>query len=270
LPITGPRIGLNKNAQLRDPFMFYRVFALMSFALLSNCLLLPSALGQESESGWSEKIEEFLRAGKTAEALSTADKVVEANPKSWSVYLMRGGVRFRAGKLDESLADFDKSIELDPQSEAHNWQRGIALYYAKKYQEGREQFELHRRVNPNDVENSVWHFMCVAKLEGPEKARAVLIPSAGDSRPPLMDVLELFRGKKTPEDIANAAEKFKAGTRTGASARFYVYLYIGLYFEAMGDDQLAREWIKKSLETEITGYMADVGRFHLQYYKPTK
>ncbi len=250
--------------------MFCRLNALVLLAFMSHCFFSQPASAQDSEASWSEKIEKFLSEGKTAEALNAADKVVEANPMSWSVYLMRGGVRFRAGKLDESLADFDRSIELDPQSEAHNWQRGIALYYAKKYQEGREQFELHRRVNPNDVENSVWHFMCVAKLDGPEKARAVLIPSAGDSRPPLMDVLELFRGKKTPEDIAKAAEKYKAGTRTGDSARFYGYLYIGLYYEAIGDDKLAREWITKSLETKTGGYMADVGRFHLQYYKQAK
>ena len=112
--------------------MLFRLNAFVLLAFLSHCFFSQRASAQDSEASWSEKIEKFLSEGKTAEALSAADKVVEANPKSWSVYLMRGGVRFRAGKLDESLADFDRSIALDPQSEAHNWQRGIALSSGRK------------------------------------------------------------------------------------------------------------------------------------------
>ena len=26
------------------------------------------------------------------------------------------------------------------------------------------QFELHQRVNPQDVENAVWHYLCKVKL----------------------------------------------------------------------------------------------------------
>ena len=35
--------------------------------------------------------------------------------------------------------------------------------YAGRYQDCREQFESHRTVNPDDVENAAWHFLCVAR-----------------------------------------------------------------------------------------------------------
>jgi hypothetical protein len=37
-------------------------------------------------------------------------------------------------------------------------------------------FYAGRTVNPNDVENAAWHFLCVARAESPEKARAALLP----------------------------------------------------------------------------------------------
>ena len=83
---------------------------------------------------------------------------------------------FLAGRLSESVAGFDCVAALAPQAAPQLWQRGIALYYAGRYQDCRAQFESHRTVNPNDVENPAWHFMCVAKAESPAKARAALLP----------------------------------------------------------------------------------------------
>ena len=75
-----------------------------------------------------------------------------------------------AGRIEASLVKLDKVVELSPASEPYLWQRGIAQYFAGKYPEGRKQFESHRKVNPNDVENATWHFLCVAATEGVETA----------------------------------------------------------------------------------------------------
>src|SRR5262245_66409645 len=74
---------------------------------------------------------------------------------------------FLAGRINESVAGFDRVVALAPQAAPQLWQRGIALYYAGRYKDCRAQFESHRTVNPNDVENPAWHFMCVAKAESP-------------------------------------------------------------------------------------------------------
>jgi len=79
---------------------------------------------------------------------------------------------FERGRVVESAAGFDNLIKLVPDSAPQLWQRGIALYYAGRYKDCRAQFESHRTVNPNDVENAVWHFLCVTRESGVEKARA--------------------------------------------------------------------------------------------------
>lgn len=74
---------------------------------------------------------------------------------------------FQAGRISESVSGFDRLAKLVPDAVPQLWQRGVALYYAGRYQDCRAQFESHRTVNPNDVENSAWHFLCVARGESP-------------------------------------------------------------------------------------------------------
>src|SRR5262245_5376743 len=61
---------------------------------------------------------------------------------------------FQEARVAESVDGFDNLARLVPSIAPELWQRGIALYYAGRYKECRAQFELHRTVNPNDVENA--------------------------------------------------------------------------------------------------------------------
>jgi len=61
---------------------------------------------------------------------------------------------FQAGRIAQSVAGFDRVVSLAPRSAPQLWQRGIALYYAGRFNDCRQQFELHRTVNPDDVENA--------------------------------------------------------------------------------------------------------------------
>src|SRR3984893_13167998 len=112
---------------------------------------------------------------------------------------------FRRGRIAESVAGFDALAKLVPDEAPQLWQRGIALYYAGRYQDCRAQFESHRTVNPDDVENAAWHFLCVARGESPEKAKRALLPVGPDSRVPMREINEMFRGKYTPEQVMRAA-----------------------------------------------------------------
>ncbi|MEO7156502.1 MAG: hypothetical protein ABI039_03005 [Vicinamibacterales bacterium] len=85
---------------------------------------------------------------------------------------------FRAGRIEQSLAGFDRVALLSPAEAPYLWQRGIAQYYAGQFRDCRDMFISHRRVNPDDVENAVWHFLCVAKAESPEAARQQILRSA--------------------------------------------------------------------------------------------
>ena len=196
-------------------------------------------------------------------ALADYEACAKSNPKYPLVWQKRGELHFRLGNFKESVADFDKFLELIPDQAPHHWQRGISLYYAGRFDDGAKQFDSHKTVNPYDVENAVWHFLCVARASSAEKARASLIPIERDSRVPMMQIHALFAGKLTADDVLAAA-------RIGSSAAqdnqlFYAHLYLGIYFEAIGDAKKAREHIFKSAtDFKSEHYMGDVARVHAQ------
>jgi lipoprotein NlpI len=201
-------------------------------------------------------------------AIADFDEVLKRDPTAAGLYQLRGWSKFRLGKFDESIADFDRVIALVPAQEPQHWQRGIVYYYAKRFADGRKQFELHQTVNPNDVENAVWHYLCVARLVGVDKARATLIPIEGDGRVPMMQVHALFEGKAKPEDVLKAAETGDLKLARRNRQLFYAHLYLGLYFEAAGDALQAREHILKAASDYTSDdYMGDVARVHAQLLK---
>lgn len=170
---------------------------------------------------------------------------------------------FFAAKPKESVAAFDKLIALAPEAKPQLWQRGLSLYYAGDFQAGREQFEVHQTVNGNDVENAAWHFLCIAKSEGVEAARKVFIPIEGDTRIPMKEVHALFAGKGSEEAVLKAAEEGE-GERL-RNHRCYAHLYLGLYFEALGDDAKAKQhMLKAAKDFSMDHYMGRVAQVHVK------
>jgi lipoprotein NlpI len=165
---------------------------------------------------------------------------------------------FLAGRVAQSVVGFDQVVKLAPEAAPQLWQRGIALYYVGRYQDCRAQFESHRTVNPNDVENPAWHFLCVARAESPEKARAALLPVGPDQRSPMREIYQMFRGSTSPEAVLAAGGDSQSG-------RFYAELYVGLYYEATGNDQKALEHLRAAASDRYAsagGYMHTVAKLH--------
>ena len=116
------------------------------------------------------------RKGNFGKALLDLDKLVEALPGVDQLRQRRGVTRFFNGDMKGAISDFDAYLKNNPAREPHHWQRGLAYYYAGEFEKGIKQFEIHQDVNSNDVENAVWHFLCVNKVKGFEEAeRASLI-----------------------------------------------------------------------------------------------
>ena len=180
---------------------------------------------------------------------------VEQSPQA---IMIRAVAAFEKGHFVESATAFDELAKTVPEQVPQLWQRGIALYYAGRYDDCRRQFEAHRTVNPDEVENAVWHFLCVARGESPAKARAALLPVGPDARRPMREVYQMFRGTLRPEQVLSAA-----GTQP--AALFYAHLYVGLYFEAQGMTVRALEHINIAAADRFEregGYMHMVARVH--------
>jgi tetratricopeptide (TPR) repeat protein len=167
---------------------------------------------------------------------------------------------FASGNIPESVMVFDTLARLVPSQAPALWQRGIALYYAGRFEDCRMQFESHRTVNPDDVENAAWHFLCVARARSVTAARAALLPVGPDARVPMREVYRMFRGELELADVLAAA-----GSRP--DGQFYAHLYIGLYSEALGLRSRARDHLGVAAEERyagVGGYMHMVARVHVR------
>ncbi|KAA5540192.1 tetratricopeptide repeat protein [Roseiconus nitratireducens] len=204
-----------------------------------------------------------LRRGHRTEALQLArqlaDQPVPRNLRSATADLL-----LRAGDPDRAVKLFDQFLDDSPNDKPYLWQRGISLYFAGKYAEGAEQFEVHRKVNPNDVENAAWHYLCVAKKESPEKAQQLLLPAPGDLREPMDEVLEMLR-TGDPDGVSRRMDAIAASDAAHRSARFYGHLYLGLFADAQGRKAEARKQMESAVRFADRGYMGDVARVYADH-----
>lgn len=229
-------------------------------ALASATQAIEAAPGQPE--GWIRRAQLYDSHGEHTKAVADYTEAIKLDPRNADALQRRGEANFKCGRIAESISDFDKVIGLVPDRKPYHWQRGISLYYAGRFAEGRQQFALHRTVNPNDVENAVWHFLCTARAEGLEAARKNLIPIENDARVPMAQIHQLFAGRADPQDVLAAARAAHSQGRAG-EPMFYAHLYLGIYYEALGDKVKAREYISKAAErSKENGYMGDVARVH--------
>ena len=210
--------------------MGFRPVPNASFAILSTIvavLAVAPACAQEPRELTVIDAVEALQKGNPKEAVRLTTELLSANDPNTSAYWVRakayealsefgsavddyaallehrpddpqllnaiGSAAFKNADMRRSIEAFDAAIEQEPAQAPHHWQRGISYYYAKQFEDGEKQFQIHRTVNPQDVENSVWHFLCAVPLIGTVNARAQLIPIDNDARVPMMQIYELFR-----------------------------------------------------------------------------
>jgi lipoprotein NlpI len=220
----------------------------------------------------ADDVGQFLAEARAATAAAKHDVAVrvytaalDRDPKLVAVRDARGDSYLKLGKFTEAIADFDAFLAAHPDRAAEHWRRGIALYFAGRYVDGVKQFDLHRTVNPEDVENSAWHYLCNVRATNRDTARKALLPVSKDARVPMAQVLELFAGKLQPRDVIAAADSAGLTGDRLTAARFYAHLYVGLYYEGDGDAKRAKEHITTAVEKyKVPGYMWDVANVHLK------
>ncbi|MEL7497385.1 MAG: hypothetical protein AAFN77_07215 [Planctomycetota bacterium] len=203
------------------------------------------------------------------EAFRWIDAVCLAQPNNDFYQAQKGKVAFMTCKFPECVEAYDQVIKIDTSLKPQLWQRGLALYYADQFKEGVEQFEQHQKVNSQDVENSVWHFLCEAKVSNVETARKQMIDIQEDSRIPMYEIFEMFAGRKKPEDVIKAAqstERASAGSPGHKLQLYYAYLYVGLFQEINGDAKASLESMNKAKDAwplSRGDFMGEVARVHI-------
>ncbi|MBL4883040.1 MAG: hypothetical protein JKY95_00710 [Planctomycetaceae bacterium] len=209
---------------------------------------------------------------RSAEAVKLLTEILKHEPKNSAIWYRRACENFRIGQFKQSVADFDQFVELNPAAEQKLWERGISHYYAGMHKQGAEQFALYQTYHDNDVENSVWRYICMVKTDGVEKARKEMLTIKNDPRIPLMTSYAMFQGKATAEDVLADAKAGNPEPEVLAGRMFYAQLYLGLYYEAHSKPELAKKYITQAWKDHektqgISRYMWNVARVHAEFLK---
>lgn len=185
------------------------------------------------------------------------NQIIGERPNEPQAYVRRGMLNFKLAKIEESIEDFDRAEKLDPRLSPYLWQRGLSYYYAERFDEGAKQFELDLTVNAQDVEETVWRYLCIARLKGVSEAQNSLLVVRNDPRLVMRRVYELYAGNCTLDDV------LAAGQKEGRRGMFYSHLYVGLYYEAQEEVERACEYIVKAVnEYQLDDYMWHLASVH--------
>ena len=132
---------------------------------------------------------------------------------------------------------------------------------ADRFNDGAEQFATDVSVNPNDTEEAIWNFLCVARAKGFDEAQKNMLRVGVDRRPVMRAALQLFQGETDEAPLQQFA------TSDSASDTFYANLYLGLFREAKADAAGARKFITAAASSrygKLSGdYMADLAKVHV-------
>lgn len=205
-----------------------------------------------------------LQKGDNQTAVLSADAMMRQHPDDNRAMRLSADIYLRTGKLEWSARLFDRFVKAEPDAKPEMWQRGIALYFIGDYKRAAEQFEVHRKVNPNDVENAAWHFLCIAKADSFEAATKELLPAPNDSRAPMDEVLQMLKTGDTDSVIARV-EEFAADSEARESAEFYGDFYLGLYADAKGNQAEAKKYLDRAADGAEHHYMGDIARVYAKY-----
>ena len=178
----------------------------------------------------------------------------------------RAEIDFERGRLAEAVAGFNRVAALVPSVAPTLWQRGIALYYLGRFEECAAQFAAFHTIDPTDLENASWHFLCVARSQSVERARTTLLKAGPDPRILRTEIYDMLRGRLSPDELIAMA------TKSVPIVQFYAHLYVGLYAEAQGDRPTAMTHIATAAGDQyrsIGGFMNVVAQVHLARLRST-
>ncbi|GJP56890.1 hypothetical protein CLOM_g15948 [Closterium sp. NIES-68] len=168
---------------------------------------------------------------------------------------------FIENEVEASLAEFEAALELDPSQIPYLWQRGLSLFYLNRFAEASQQFRACIAANSRDAEESIWYFVSEARANGADSARESMPEVPRDPGKVLRAAYDMFKSGADPLQVLAAA-----GDDEGGSSAFYARLYVGLFFEIMGDEATSRKYMQSAAATEYacrsSDYMAAVARVH--------
>lgn len=164
------------------------------------------------------------------------DRDRQCTPSAY--FSQRGAAAFKRNQVEESCDAFDQVINLAPQYAASMWQRGLSLFYCERLEDGMAQFALDVTENPNDTEESIWHYLCNARhraatdgaSQAASAAQSEMLRVGRETRPVMRAAMALYTGDGTVEQLLAmaSADSSSCATDSYDMGSCYNYFYTHL------------------------------------------
>ena len=176
------------------------------------------------------------------------------------------------GDFEKAQWAFNAVLFLDPSWRPRLWQMGLCHYYTCHYDKGMHQFEADMDVNGGDLEEVLWHFICKSRKMGFKNARNdgfLPLRSENISPPPMAEVLQLFQGVGTTDNVLAACTDLSGcvvESYNGTNALAYGHFYIGIYHELQGRNEEAESHLKRAAGFGNPDYMGRLMKTHYELF----
>jgi len=211
--------------------------------LLDRAVQLDSA----NQFAYIKRAQLFDLIGNNTRAIQDCSAALSLNPTFADVYQLRGCNHFKVGNVPAAVRDWQIFIQLKPEKETDHWQICVGHALLGNYEEARKRFEWHWTENTEDMEVAFWHFLCVARTEGLEKARDNLMKVSGETRVPMAQLYSLYKGVGSEADVWLAVEYGSPDETERAKREFFATYYLGLLRQCEGQLKKAKTLVSKAL-----------------------
>ncbi len=196
--------------------------------LLTEALAVPDLSVDQRAELTLHRAFAYDENGEYNHAIVDYDSVLEMKPGASQVYFRRGIARREKGEYEQALGDFEAAAKSAAPGVA-DWpflygDRGVVRFALGRYGEAAKDFGRVVTAEPSDAYGILWLHISRSRAGAPEPAKFTeeAAKIQGDDWPNA--VLELYRGKMTPQQLQTVATEGDEEERQfkGCEADFFI------------------------------------------------
>jgi len=215
----------------------------------------------DSSLGWEERVALLRRRGALLShyyllesALRDFRAASHLAPHYSLAHLDEATVLTKLGRYEEAYAAFKRGFQANPTNLVLFMVRGMAYFNEGNYRRAERDFKRHLEFHRKDGYRMMW--LALAILHQGRDGRAVLaryaaeLPSGQWPRP----LVDFYLGAEDEAAVDAALER--AAALPGDRERHCeAYFFLGQWYRATGDEQRARGYFQKTVDTGVRGLM---------------
>jgi lipoprotein NlpI len=190
----------------------------------------------------AERADAYIAKGDYDHAIADDTEAIRINPEHNSAYVSRAEAYRKKGDYVPALEDLGEALRIDPKYSYAYETRALTNFYAGKYDAAASDLELLVAEDDPAPDDVLLLYITRARLRR-ESAVAELETNAAKLKQTNwpVPVIELFLGRRTPEETLAAASSFP-------NLRCDAEFYLGEWYLLRGDRAAAMDHLKTSAQ----------------------